>query len=266
MFNRVLIANRGEIAIRIARAAQSLGIESVAVYPDADRASLHTQFSTHSNVLTVQAGALPVAGYLDVEQLISIAKKTACDCVHPGYGFLAEHASFADRCTEEGIAFVGPSAAVLRTFGDKVASRELAATLGIPVVPGSVKATDRVEDAAKVAEGIGYPVMLKAAAGGGGRGMRIVQSEDELRQEFARCSGEAESAFGDGSIFVEKLISDPRHIEVQILADHHGEVVHLFERDCSIQLRHQKVMEFAPAPNFDPALRYTIPESREKPV
>ncbi|MCY4094508.1 MAG: ATP-grasp domain-containing protein [Gammaproteobacteria bacterium] len=258
MFKRVLIANRGEIAIRIARAAQYLGMESVAVFPHADRASLHTQFATHSNVLTTQAGALPVAGYLDIEQLISVAKKTACDCVHPGYGFLAEHASFAERCTEEGITFIGPTAEVLRTFGDKVASRDLAATLDIPVVPGSDHATDRVEDAAQVASDIGYPVMLKAAAGGGGRGMRVVESDDELRQEFARCSGEAESAFGDGSIFIEKLITDPRHIEVQILADHDGEVAHLFERDCSIQLRHQKVMEFAPAPNLDPELRDTI--------
>ena len=258
MFNRVLIANRGEIAIRIARAAQSLGIESVAVYPHADRTSLHTQFATHSNVLTTQAGALPVAGYLDIEQLISVAKKTACDCVHPGYGFLAEQASFAQRCTEEGITFIGPSAEVLQTFGDKVASRDLAATLGIPIVRGSDQATDRVEDAATVATTIGYPVMLKAAAGGGGRGMRVVESEDELRQKFARCSGEAKSAFGDGSIFIEKLITDPRHIEVQILADHDGDVVHLFERDCSIQLRHQKVMEFAPAPNLDPELRDTI--------
>ncbi|MCY3859447.1 MAG: ATP-grasp domain-containing protein [Gammaproteobacteria bacterium] len=258
MFNRVLIANRGEIAIRIARAAQSLAVESVAVYPHADRTSLHTQFATHSNVLTTQAGALPLAGYLDIEQLISVAKKTACDCVHPGYGFLAEHASFAERCAEEGITFIGPSADVLRTFGDKVAARELAATLGIPVVRGSDQATDRVEDAAKVATDIGYPVMLKAAAGGGGRGMRAVASEEELRQEFALCSGEAESAFGDGSIFIEKLITDPRHIEVQILADHEGDVVHLFERDCSIQLRHQKVMEFEPAPNLDPKLRDTI--------
>ena len=258
MFNRVLIANRGEIAIRIARAAHSLGVESVAVYPDADRASLHTQFATHSHVLTTPAGASSVAGYLDVEQLISVAKKSACDCVHPGYGFLAEHARFAEQMTKEGITFIGPSAKVLQTFGDKVASRDLAATLGIPVVPGSDRATGREDDAAKVASDVGYPVMLKAAAGGGGRGMRVVESEDHLRKEFARCSGEAESAFGDGSIFIEKLITKPRHIEVQILADTHGEVVHLFERDCSIQLRHQKVMEFAPAPNLDPMLRETI--------
>ncbi|MCY4128021.1 MAG: ATP-grasp domain-containing protein [Gammaproteobacteria bacterium] len=258
MFNRVLIANRGEIAIRIARAAQSLGIESVAVYPHADRASLHTQFTTHSQVLTTPVGASSVAGYLDVEQLISVAKKSACDCVHPGYGFLAEHARFAERMSNEGITFVGPSANVLQTFGDKVASRDLAAKLGIPVVPGSDRATDREDDAAKFASDVGYPVMLKAAAGGGGRGMRVVESEDHLRQEFDRCSGEAESAFGDGSIFIEKLITNPRHIEVQILADTHGEVVHLFERDCSIQLRHQKVMEFAPAPNLEPTLRETI--------
>ena len=258
MFERVLIANRGEIAIRIARAAQSLGVESVAVFPHADQGSLHTQYATHSRALTTPTGASSVAGYLDEAQLISVAQSMSCDCVHPGYGFLAEHASFAARCADEGITFIGPSAAVLRTFGDKVASRELAAKLGIPVVPGSDQATEHEEGAAQVANEVGYPVMLKAAAGGGGRGMRIVESEAELRQEFARCSGEAESAFGDGSIFVEKLILNPRHIEVQILADREGAVVHLFERDCSIQLRHQKVMEFAPAPNLDPVLRDTI--------
>ena len=258
MFNRVLIANRGEIAIRIARAAQSLGVESVAVYVEADRESLHPQFATHNQVLTTSAGASSVAGYLDIEQLINVAKKTGCDCVHPGYGFLAEHASFAEQMGNEGITFIGPSAGVLQTFGDKVASRDLAAKLGIPVVPGSDLATVREDDASKVASSVGYPVMLKAAAGGGGRGMRVVESDDELRREFARCSGEAESAFGDGSIFVEKLITNPRHIEVQILADSHGEVIHLFERDCSVQLRHQKVMEFAPAPNLDPMLRETI--------
>lgn len=258
MFKRVLIANRGEIAIRIARAAQSLGVESVAVYPHADRGSLHTQYATHSQALTTPEGASSVTGYLDIDQLISVAKQMGCDCVHPGYGFLAEHANFAERSTNEGITFIGPSSVVLRTFGDKVASRELAAKLGIPVVPGSDQATELEDDAATVANEVGYPAMLKAAAGGGGRGMRIVESEAELRQEFARCSGEAESAFGDGSIFVEKLILNPRHIEVQILADCRGEVVHLFERDCSIQLRHQKVMEFAPAPNLNPVLRDTI--------
>ncbi len=258
MFKRVLIANRGEIAIRIARAAQSLGVESVAVYPHADHTSLHTQFATHSQELTTPSGGSPVSGYLDIEQLISVAQKTGCDCVHPGYGFLAEHASLAERSHEEGITFIGPSADVLRIFGDKVASRDLAAKLEIPVVPGSEQATEIEDAAAQVAKSVGYPVMLKAAAGGGGRGMRVVESETELRQEFARCSGEAKSAFGDGSIFVEKLIRDPRHIEVQILADSSGEVVHLFERDCSVQLRHQKVMEFAPAPNLDPRLRETI--------
>ena len=258
MFNRVLIANRGEIAIRIARAAESLGVESVAVYPNADRDSLHTQFATKSQVLTSQPGISPVSEYLDMDQLIRVAKETGCDCVHPGYGFLAEHASFAERCTAAGITFIGPTAEVLRVFGDKVAARDLAEKLGIPVVPGSDRATTSEEAAAVVASGVGYPVMLKAAAGGGGRGMRVVESEEELRQVFARCSGEAESAFGDGSIFVEKLISNPRHIEVQVLADNHGEVVHLFERDCSVQLRHQKVMEFAPAPNLDPMLRRTI--------
>ena len=258
MFKRVLIANRGEIAIRIARAAQGLGVESVAVYPNSDHECLHTQFTTHTKVLTTEAGALPVSAYLDVEQLVHIAKELECDCVHPGYGFLAEHAGFAARCAAEGIKFIGPAVETLRMFGDKVAARELAAAAGIPVVPGSALASVNEADALHVAGAVGYPVMLKAASGGGGRGMRVVASEQELRTVFARCSGEAKAAFGDGAIFVEKLVQNPRHIEVQILADEYGNVVHLFERDCSIQLRHQKVIEFAPAPNLEPPLRTTI--------
>lgn len=258
MFKRVLIANRGEIAIRIARAAQDLGIESVAVFPEADRTCLHTQFATQNEVLRDQANSSPVSGYLDIDQLIEIAVKTGCDCVHPGYGFLSENAEFAARCESEGITFIGPSASVLKAFGDKVAARKMAEDASIPVVPGSSEATESESEAVKLAAKIGYPVMLKAAAGGGGRGMREVASKAELNAEFARCSGEAKAAFGDGSIFVEKLIENPRHIEVQILADQHGKLVHLYERDCSIQLRHQKVMEFAPAPNLPSELQELI--------
>ena len=255
---RVLIANRGEIAIRIARAAQSLEMESVAIYPDADRASLHVSFATKSHELELATGAQPVAAYLDIEQILRVAKETECDCVHPGYGFLAENAEFADRCARENIKFVGPSAETLRVFGNKVDARRLAKRLDIPVVPGSEEATEDVSSAASIASQIGFPVILKAAAGGGGRGMRVIESEHELAEGFARCSGEASAAFGDGSLFVEKYIENPRHIEVQILADEQGNVVHLRERDCSIQLRHQKVMEFAPAPNLSGELRETI--------
>ena len=258
MFKRVLIANRGEIAIRIARAAQDLGIKSVAVFPKADEACLHTQFATQSEVLRDQANGSAVSGYLDIDQLIEIAIKTGCDCVHPGYGFLSENAEFAARCEREGITFIGPSSDVLKVFGDKVAARKLAEDASIPVVPGSSEATESEAEAAKVAGKIGYPVMLKAAAGGGGRGMREVGSKAELQAEFARCSSEAKAAFGDGSIFVEKLIESPRHIEVQILGDQHGKLVHLYERDCSIQLRHQKVMEFAPAPSLSAELQELI--------
>ena len=258
MFKRVLIANRGEIAIRIARAAQGLGMESVAVFPEADQECLHTQFATQSQVLASKAGAMPVSAYLNMEQLLRIAQETECDCVHPGYGFLSEHAGFAERCEAAGIKFVGPTVETLKTFGNKVAARDLASSVGIPVIPGSSEASEDEADALRVASEVGYPVMLKAAGGGGGRGMRVVESKSELQDVFARCSGEAKAAFDDGSIFVEKLIEQPRHIEVQILADEQGGVVHLFERDCSIQLRHQKVMEFAPAPNLDPALRETI--------
>ena len=258
MFKKLLVANRGEIAIRVIRAAHGLGIATVAVYPEADKACLHTQYASETRELKMPNNAPAVDAYLDIEQLILIAKETGCDCVHPGYGFLSEHSGFSRRCAEEGIKFIGPSPETLETIGNKVSARSLAQTSGIPIVPGSEDAFADVEPAVKVAGEVGYPVMLKAAAGGGGRGMRVIESEKNLRTEFERCSGEAKTAFGDGSIFVEKLVRNPRHIEVQILADEHGQVVHLYERDCSIQLRHQKVIEFAPAPNLATELRKTI--------
>jgi acetyl/propionyl-CoA carboxylase alpha subunit/acetyl-CoA carboxylase carboxyltransferase component len=256
VFQRVLIANRGEIAIRIARAAAALGIETVGVYAPADALSLHTRVATQAHALA--ASGDPVRAYLDIEGLIAAAKATGCDCVHPGYGFLSENAAFARRCAEEGIVFIGPKPETLALFGDKTKARALATSLGIPIVPGSKGALKTAEDAAAVAKDIGYPVMLKAAAGGGGRGMRAVASAAELAPAFARCQSEAEAAFGDGAVFVEKLIARPRHIEVQILADAHGHVVHLYERDCSVQQRNQKVVEIAPAPNLDAGLRARI--------
>ena len=257
-FKRVLIANRGEIAIRIARAANGLGMESVAIFPESDRISLHTQFATESKELSLEQGASPVSAYLDIDQVVRIAKESGCDCVHPGYGFLSEQPELVERCDAMGIKFVGPRAETLRTFGNKVKAKDLAKSADIPVIPGSEHATESEAEAAQIAKDIGYPVMLKAASGGGGRGMRVVQTEADMKDAFARCRGEAQSAFGDGSLFVEKLIENPRHIEVQILADEHGNVVNLLERDCSVQLRHQKVMEFAPAPNLDPDLRRRI--------
>ncbi len=263
MFKRVLIANRGEIAIRVARAASALGVESVSVFAPADSLSLHTRVTTQSRALTSQAPSQapsndPVRAYLDVEALIEAAKATRCDCVHPGYGFLSENAGFAKRCFDEGIAFIGPRPETLALYGDKTKARELARSLGIPIIPGSPHALASAEDALAVAKNIGYPVMLKAAAGGGGRGMRAVAGPEEMAAAFARCQSEAQAAFGDGSVFIEKLLVRPRHIEVQILADSHGDIVHLYERDCSVQLRNQKVVEIAPAPGLDLRQRQSI--------
>jgi len=262
LFKRVLIANRGEIAIRIARAASALGVESVSVYAPTDALSLHTRVTTESRALgTSRAPSIdPVRAYLDIEALIKVAKSSRCDSVHPGYGFLSENAVFAKRCLEAGITFIGPRPETLALFGDKTKARDLARSLGIPIIPGSQHALASAKDATAVAETIGYPVMLKAAAGGGGRGMRTVVSPDEMSAAFARCESEALAAFGDGSVYVEKLLARPRHIEVQILADGQGDIVHLYERDCSVQLRHQKVVEIAPAPGLEANLRRRILE------
>ncbi len=253
---RVLIANRGEIAIRIAKAADGLGIESVAIYPPADERSLHTRVTTERRALA--AGADPDRRLPGRRGGRRPRCRAGCDSVHPGYGFLAENAAFAERCAAAGITFVGPRAETLALFGDKVAARTLASSLGIPIIEGSATAVDTVADAATVADDIGYPVMLKAAAGGGGRGMRAVTRPEDLADAFDRCRGEATAAFGNGALFVERLLPRPRHIEVQILADTHGHVVHLFDRDCSVQLRNQKVIEVAPAPGLEPGLRERI--------
>ncbi len=258
MFKRVLIANRGEIAIRVARAASALGIESVSVYAPADALSLHTRVTTQSRAIGNSSSNDPVRAYLDIEAMIEAARGAGCDCVHPGYGFLSENAAFAKRCAEADIAFIGPRPETLALFGNKVKARELARSLKIPIVPGSSDAAASVEEAMAAAKAISYPVMLKAAAGGGGRGMRTVAGADEMAAAFARCQSEAQAAFGDGSVFVEKLIERPRHIEVQILADTRGNAVHLYERDCSIQLRNQKVVEIAPAPALEAGLRRRI--------
>ena len=260
MLKRVLIANRGEIAIRIARAAAGLGMESVSVHHPADALGLHTRVTNESRVIEGAAGSSidPVRAYLDIEAMIAAAKASHADCIHPGYGFLSENANFAARCTEESITFVGPKPETLALFGDKTKARALAESLGIPIIPGSPQAVESAAEAEKVAAKIGYPVMLKAAAGGGGRGMRAVASAAEVASAFARCQSEAQAAFGDGSVYVEKLVARPRHIEVQILADTHGGIVHLYERDCSVQLRNQKMVEIAPAPGLDQKLRQRV--------
>ena len=253
MHKRVFISNRGEIAIRIAKSATALGMESAGVYPAIDALSLHTRSMTESHQIGTAEDS--VDAYLNMEALVQIAKASGCDCLHPGYGFLSENARFAESCAAEGITFIGPPPAALSLFGDKVRARTLAQSLDIPVVPGSADPIGSAREAEKLANELGYPVMLKALAGGGGRGMRVVESAEQMAEAFERCRSEAQAAFGNGSVFLEKLVARPRHIEVQILADSHGNVVHLHERDCSVQLRHQKVVEVAPAPNLDADLR-----------
>ena len=255
---RVLISNRGEIAIRIAKAASGLGMESVGVYAPVDALALHTRLADEAREIANGAATDPVGAYLDAEALLEIAVETRCDCVHPGYGFLAENAAYAELCAARGIAFIGPSPAALRLFGDKVQARSLAQSLDIPTVPGSREPLDSAGDAQAFGAKLGYPVMLKATAGGGGRGMRAVTDAEAMAGAFERCQSEAEAAFGNGALFVEKLIHRPRHIEVQVLADRYGNTVHLHERDCSVQLRNQKVIEIAPAPRLDNALRARI--------
>jgi acetyl/propionyl-CoA carboxylase alpha subunit/acetyl-CoA carboxylase carboxyltransferase component len=257
MFKRVLIANRGEIAIRIARAAASLGVDTVAVFTSADSLSLHTRLADKAREIG-KGTADPVRGYLDIDAVIAAAKDSGSDCVHPGYGFLSENANFAERCRLEGLRFIGPSSATLALFGDKVEARAFAQAQGIPVVPGTPAALASSAEARAMAQSVGYPVMLKASAGGGGRGMRAVTRAEDMDEAFARCQSEALAAFGDRAVFLEKIVPRPRHMEVQILGDGQGNVVHLHERDCSVQLRNQKVVEVAPAPNLDERLRQRI--------
>ena len=253
---KLLCANRGEIAVRIIRAAHALGLRTVAIYSHEDRASLHRYKSTESYPLP--KNLTPVGSYLDIPSIIKIAKDAEVDIIHPGYGFLSENQHFAEACKEAGILFCGPSPDVIKQFGDKTTARNAAKAAGIPIVPGSDGPVDSVDAAVAFVEANGLPIIMKAAFGGGGRGMRVVRKLEDLKEAFERCSSEAKSAFGDGTLFIERYIERPRHIEVQILGDMHGNVVHLFERDCSIQRRHQKVVEMAPSRNLPDALRQQI--------
>lgn len=243
-FKKVLVANRGEIAIRICRACTELGIRTVAIYAKEDSLALHRYKADEAYL--VGEGRGPVEAYLDIESIIEVARRRECDAIHPGYGFLAESAEFAKACAAAGIAFVGPSTEHLTMFGDKVTARAVAESAGVPVVPGSAGEVG-VDEARRFAQTHGYPLIVKATSGGGGRGMRVVNSDAELDEAFARASSEAQASFGAGGVYVEKLVQNPKHIEVQILGDAHGHMVHLFERDCSIQRRHQKVIEVAPS-------------------
>jgi len=251
---KLLVANRGEIAIRVTRAARELGIRTVAIYSPPDRLMPH-RFKADESYEVGTEGMTPVQCYLDIEGIIKLCKEHGVDAVHPGYGFLSENAEFARRCQDEGITFVGPSHETITRMGDKTAARTAAQQAGVPVVPGTDEALADADSALVFAERAGYPVILKAAMGGGGRGMRVVRSSEEMRDAFVRASNEATKAFGDGRMFIEKFVDAPRHIEVQVLADGVGNTVHLSGRDCSVQRRHQKVVEIAPAPGLDPAVR-----------
>jgi len=247
-FKRVLIANRGEIARRIIRTCQRLGIETVAVYSEADA---EMPFVKEATIAVCVGPAQAKKSYLDIDNIIQAAKETNADAIHPGYGFLSENATFVRRCEEEGITFIGPTAKSIELMGSKLEARSQMQKAGVPVVPGSEGRLNSIEEAVSLAEEIGYPLMLKASAGGGGIGMQLVHNADELSRAFDSTKQKAESFFGDGDLFLEKWISNPRHIEVQIAADKQGNVIHLFERECSVQRRNQKVVEESPSPYLD---------------
>ena len=253
MLRKILIANRGEIAVRIIRACAEMGIRSVAIYSEVDRFALHVKKADESYCI----GSEPLAGYLNIYALVDLAAATGCDAVHPGYGFLSENAQFARACKERGLIFIGPSADVIQRMGDKTEARKAMINAGIPVTPGTENLAN-VEEALVAAGKIGYPIMLKATSGGGGRGIRRCDNADELQRNYGRVISEATKAFGSADVFLEKCVVNPRHIEVQVLADHHGNTIHLYERDCSIQRRNQKLIEIAPSPQLDEAQRQYI--------
>jgi acetyl-CoA carboxylase biotin carboxylase subunit len=258
MFGKILIANRGEIALRIIRACKEMGIRTVAIYSEVDRDCLHVRFADEDICI---GPAPPTQSYLDPKRIIAAAEITGSEAIHPGYGFLAESATFADMCESSGFKFIGPPAEVIRLMGDKSLAKRTMQQAGVPVIPGSEDVVETPEEALKAADAIGYPIMVKAAAGGGGRGMRLVRTPEELRQQFETARMEAASAFGNPEVYVEKFFERPRHIEVQILADEHDNIIHLGERDCSIQRRHQKLIEESPSPGLSPERREALGEA-----
>jgi len=258
MFKKVLIANRGEIALRVIRACRELGVQTVAVYSEADRESLHVRFADDDVCIGPPPGR---ASYLRIPHIIAAAEITGADAIHPGYGFLAENAEFADTCKASNIAFIGPSGEQIRAMGDKATARGLAREAGVPTVPGSPGTIEDVDEALAFAESIGFPVIIKATAGGGGKGMRICQRPDQFPQLFNLAQNEALSAFGNGAVYVEKYLEHPRHVEIQVMGDQHGKVVHMGERDCSVQRRHQKLIEESPSPALDADLRARMGEA-----
>ncbi len=255
MFSKVLIANRGEIALRVIRACRELGIQTVAAYSEADRESLHVRFADDD----VCIGPAPSRdSYLKIPRLIAAAEITGADAIHPGYGFLAENAEFAETCAASNITFIGPTADQIRIMGDKASARRAMSAVGVPIVPGTPGPVEDVDEASNFARDIGFPVIIKAAAGGGGKGMRVARDADEFARAFQLARSEALSAFGNGDVYVEKYLLRPRHIEFQMMGDSHGNVIHLGERDCSVQRRHQKLIEEAPSPAMTPALRQVM--------
>jgi acetyl-CoA carboxylase, biotin carboxylase subunit len=260
MFSRVLVANRGEIAVRVIRALHELGIEAVAVYSTADRGSLHLELADQSVCIGPPSAS---ESYLSIPNVVAAAETTGCDALHPGYGFLAENPAFVRACEESNIVFIGPSAEVMERMGDKVRAKAELRSAGVPLVPGTEGTAALAETRAAAAE-IGYPVLLKAAAGGGGKGMRAVASEDDLERAFQAASAEAESSFGDGSLYLEKVLAPARHVEIQVLCDDHGGVLTLGERECSVQRRHQKLIEESPSPALDAATREEMESTVER--
>jgi acetyl-CoA carboxylase biotin carboxylase subunit len=258
MFKKVLVANRGEIALRVIRACRELGIQTVAVYSEADRESLHVRFADDD----VCIGPAPAReSYLRIPRLIAAAEITGADAIHPGYGFLAENAEFAETCAASNITFIGPTPEQIRVMGDKAAARKAMADVGVPIIPGTPGGVEDVEEALTLAREIGFPVIIKAAAGGGGKGMRVAKDADDFARSFQLARSEALSAFGNGEVYVEKYLARPRHIEFQIMGDKHGNTIHLGERDCSVQRRHQKLIEEAPSPIMTPELRERMGEA-----
>jgi acetyl-CoA carboxylase, biotin carboxylase subunit len=261
VFERILIANRGEVALRVIRAAREMGIETVAVYSEADKESLPVAMADHK----VCIGPAPSAqSYLNMPNIISAALMTGAQAIHPGYGFLAENAGFARACADSGLVFIGPSPDAIDRMGDKSVARETAAEAGVPTVPGSPGPVESYEEALSFAEEVGFPVLIKASAGGGGKGMRVAQDAEDLKVGIVQAKNEAAAAFGNDTVYLEKYLLRPRHIEIQVLADTHGNAVYLFERDCSIQRRHQKLVEEAPSPALSPELRAEMGEAAIK--
>ena len=255
---KLLVANRGEIAIRVMRTAKKMGIKTVAVYSTADRNAPHVRYADEA----VLIGEAPSnQSYLLGDKIIEVAKSLNVDGIHPGYGFLSENAGFAEACEKNNIIFIGPKSHAIKVMGSKLAAKEAVKAYNIPMVPGTDQAITDIPEAKEIAKGIGFPILIKASAGGGGKGMRIVEKEDEFESQMNRAISEAVNAFGDGSVFIEKYVSSPRHIEIQIMADAHGNVIHLFERECSIQRRHQKVVEEAPSVILTPELRHEMGEA-----